>query len=185
MLSYTRLARLRASSRDVWRMGPGAAPAGGARNPALGRRRDPTGGHYDPSARSSLDWDCAKALVPGSADPVLSCGLTPATSAAMERRGARTLRQGARASPSADCWMRHAALHPLGLWPGAKESPGARRENDGLPGADKEHGRSRMPAAPIRRSPQRSGTRPRKGKVTNAHVRLKAMIRQDLRRGIG
>jgi hypothetical protein len=33
----------------------GAAPAGGARNPALGRSRDPTGGHYDPSARSSLD----------------------------------------------------------------------------------------------------------------------------------
>src|SRR6185503_4176177 len=28
------------------------APAGGARNPALGRSRDPTGGHYDPSARS-------------------------------------------------------------------------------------------------------------------------------------
>ena len=35
----------------------GAAPAGGARNPALGRSRDPTGGHDDPSARSSLDWD--------------------------------------------------------------------------------------------------------------------------------
>jgi len=30
----------------------GAAPAGGARHPALGRLRDPTGGHYDPSARS-------------------------------------------------------------------------------------------------------------------------------------
>src|ERR1017187_5343128 len=36
-------------------MEPDAAPAGGARNPALGRSRDPTGGHYDPSARSSLD----------------------------------------------------------------------------------------------------------------------------------
>jgi hypothetical protein len=36
-------------------MEPGAAPAGGVRNPALGRSRDPTGGHYDPSARSSLD----------------------------------------------------------------------------------------------------------------------------------
>ena len=33
----------------------GAAPAGGARNPALGWSRDPTGGHYVPSARSSLD----------------------------------------------------------------------------------------------------------------------------------
>ena len=29
-----------------------AAPAGEARNLALGRPRDPTGGHYDPSARS-------------------------------------------------------------------------------------------------------------------------------------
>ena len=35
----------------------GAAPAGGARNPALGRPGNPTGGHYDPSASSSLDWD--------------------------------------------------------------------------------------------------------------------------------
>jgi len=37
-----------------------AAPAGGdGRTPAPGRPRDPIGGHYGPSARSSLDWDCA------------------------------------------------------------------------------------------------------------------------------
>ena len=33
----------------------GAALAGVVRSHALGRSRDPTGGHYDPSARSSLD----------------------------------------------------------------------------------------------------------------------------------
>jgi hypothetical protein len=33
--------------------GVGAAPAGEARNLALGRPRDPIGGHYDPSAGSS------------------------------------------------------------------------------------------------------------------------------------
>ena len=38
-------------------MGLDAAPAGGARNPALGRPRDPIGRHYGRSARSSLDWD--------------------------------------------------------------------------------------------------------------------------------
>ena len=35
-------------------MEPDAAPAGEVRSLALGRSRDPTGGHYDPSARSSL-----------------------------------------------------------------------------------------------------------------------------------
>src|SRR5450759_3018611 len=48
MLIVLFLARLRASSRDVSRMEPGAAPAGGARNAALGRSRDPTGGHSTP-----------------------------------------------------------------------------------------------------------------------------------------
>ena len=38
-------------------MEPGAAAAGEARNLALGRPRDPIGGHYDPSAGSLLDWD--------------------------------------------------------------------------------------------------------------------------------
>jgi hypothetical protein len=37
--------------------GSDAAPAGRLRRPALGRPRDPIGGHYDPSARSSLDWN--------------------------------------------------------------------------------------------------------------------------------
>ncbi len=49
--------------------GVGAAPAGGVRTPAPGRPGTPTGGHYDPSARSSLDWDWPQGLVPGSADP--------------------------------------------------------------------------------------------------------------------
>ncbi len=50
--------------------GSDAAPAGGdERTPAPGRPGKPTGGHYDPSARSSLDWDWRQCLVPGSADP--------------------------------------------------------------------------------------------------------------------
>ena len=35
--------------------GVGAAPAVRPRKPELGRPRDPIGGHYDPSARCSLD----------------------------------------------------------------------------------------------------------------------------------
>ena len=39
-------------------VGSDAAPAGGdERTPAPGRPGTPTGRHYDPSARSSLDWD--------------------------------------------------------------------------------------------------------------------------------
>src|SRR6185312_10989226 len=44
--------------------GEGAVPAGGGRDPAPGRLRDPTGRHYDRSARCSLDWDRPK---PGNA----------------------------------------------------------------------------------------------------------------------
>ena len=36
--------------------GSDAAPAGEVRSLALGRPWDPIGGHYDPSARSSLHW---------------------------------------------------------------------------------------------------------------------------------
>ena len=32
------------------------ASAAAARNRSLGRPRDPPAGHYDPAARSSLDW---------------------------------------------------------------------------------------------------------------------------------
>ena len=38
-----------------------AAPAGVVRSHALGRPRDPIGGHYDPSAGSLLDWDWPQA----------------------------------------------------------------------------------------------------------------------------
>ena len=37
----------------------GRLQAGTGRAPAPGRPGDPTGGHEDPSARISLDWDCA------------------------------------------------------------------------------------------------------------------------------
>jgi hypothetical protein len=63
-------------------MEPGAAPAGGARNPALGRSRDPTGGHYDPSARSSLDR-----AVSGLGEAEARSGVEPARQRPTERRG--------------------------------------------------------------------------------------------------
>jgi len=72
-----------------------AAPAGGVRTPALGRPGTPSGGHYDRSARSSLDWDWRKCLVPGSADP----GPVPLVQAGDASRdgaprGARTFARG-------------------------------------------------------------------------------------------
>ena len=67
-----------------------AAPAGRLRKPALGRSRDPTGGHYDPSAGSSA----GQAALKGSLAAEARSGVEPA------RRGRRTQ---SRASPgSAD-----------------------------------------------------------------------------------
>ena len=36
--------------------------------------------------------------------------------------------------------VRHPALHPLAFWRGAAEGPAAAGRDDGVPGADKEHG---------------------------------------------
>ena len=80
-----------------------AAPAGGARNPALGRPRDPTGRHYGRSAGSLLDWDRAKAHVPGSADPGTEIAASGAPRGAFPRsQGGRTrcAKRVGRLSPS-------------------------------------------------------------------------------------
>jgi hypothetical protein len=59
-----------------------AAPAGGARNPALGRSRDPTGGHYDPSVRSLTGLGPLQGFVDG-----------PRRDKAMSRTGAADRKQ--------------------------------------------------------------------------------------------
>ena len=107
----------------------GAAPAGKARNLALGRSRDPIGGHYDPSARCSLDWDRANGCraLGRAASQVLSRrrNAPPATGADTRKRGpgdrnrrrgaprgARVLQKGTRQDLRL---VRHSALHSLGV----------------------------------------------------------------------
>ena len=93
-------------------VGSDVAPAGGGKHatPAPGRPREPIGGHYDPSARNSLDWEwtngCRTAATsparkgvtarpagplhtPGSSDPGTEI-------AAMERREALHTGNGVR-----------------------------------------------------------------------------------------
>jgi hypothetical protein len=48
--------------------GTGCGACGRGRTcPRSREARDPTGGHYDPSARSSLDWDRKSRITPGKA----------------------------------------------------------------------------------------------------------------------
>ena len=115
-----------ASSGDVPRAERDAAPAGGARNPALGRPRDPTGRHYGRSAGSLLYWLRANA------------GFKKRGPGDRNRRDGAP--RGAHPSPRVPALrqarivrMRLAALHPLGM------AEGDRRE-DGLPGAAKNTG---------------------------------------------
>jgi len=85
-------------------MEPDAAPAGGdERTPAPGRPGDPIGGHYDPSARSSLDWDWRKRLVPGNADPGTEIAAEARREAPAHRKMCGTTEEGSAAwcaSPS-------------------------------------------------------------------------------------
>ena len=109
------LCSLRASSRDVSEMEQSAAPAGGARNPAPGRPGKPTGGHYDPSASCSLDWDWRKA----SSQEARTQGLCLRPSRRRDRdgapRGARILQKRMRQDGRL---VRHSVLHPLALCEG-------------------------------------------------------------------
>src|SRR5450830_1787380 len=85
IIFLSRPARLRASSRGVAMMEPGAAPAPVRNAPhAPGRRRDPAPGHDDPGARSSLSPGSGQAKARPRAE----------INAAMEHREARALRQG-------------------------------------------------------------------------------------------
>jgi len=76
---------------------PGAVPAGGIRNPALGRRRNPTPGHYEPGARSLQPAGAPHVGFTRFAQckPPVSAGRRP-ESTAVERREACALRQRAR-----------------------------------------------------------------------------------------
>ena len=146
-----------------------AAPAGVVRSLALGRSRDPTGGHYDPSARSSLDRAVSDV---GGSDA--RSGDEPACRKPEDERDedleARTRGQKSRdgapwgAHPSPGCprfakrglsWMRHAALHPLG-YRGGNEGPAGAGKDYGLPGAAKNTGDGAWPLNPSR---ERGGIR--------------------------
>ena len=128
----------------------GAAPAGGARNPALGRPRDPIGGHYDLSARSSLDWEwtngcrtaevslARKGVTPRPAGPVHKPGNADPRTEKPPWRAERR-RTFARRCAHKE-WSRRLARHPPRFVEGTKEMPRERGEDDGLPGAAKNTG---------------------------------------------
>ena len=110
-----------------------AAPAGGdGRTPAPGRPGKPTGGHYDPSARSSLDWDWRQCLVPGSADPA-PVSLAKA-GGAKPRWSAGSRPHPSQEDAATERLVRRLALHPLDLFEGHEKE-------DGVPGASKKYGR--------------------------------------------
>ena len=83
-----------------------AAPAGGARNPAPGRPREPIGRYYGRSAGSLLDWDWAEMPRPRKRGP----GEQKSPPWSAERRPRSSKESAARRKT-----VRLAALHPLGL----------------------------------------------------------------------
>ena len=114
------------------------APAGGARNPALGRSRDPTGGHYDPSARSFAGLRLLKVSDAARRDK------------AMSRTGAAE-----RGKPSGNQEAR--TRDP--------KSPPWRAERRSLPATagELEKGRADRRAIPSALRGERNGRRPRRG----------------------
>jgi hypothetical protein len=109
-----------------------AAPAGGdGRTPAPGRPGNPSGGHYDPSASSSLDWDWPNASSQEARTRGLCLWPRPEARAALERREAPAFSKGNAARRKDP--VRRSVLHPLGF------SEGRKRE-DGVPGAAKNTG---------------------------------------------
>jgi hypothetical protein len=139
---YAPLCSLRASSRDVSEMEQSAAPAGGARNPAPGRPGDPLGGHYDPSARSSLDWDWPIASSQETRTRGLCLRPSRRREAAVERREAPAfLATGTRQDGRL---VRRSVLHSLALCEGQRKAcppkPEGRRRKDGVPAPLKNRG---------------------------------------------
>ena len=147
----------------------GAAPAGGARNPALGRSRDPTGGHDDPSARSSLDWDRSNgfgravtrdkpmrrtgaAALGRSRNGNQEARTRERKSPQTERREAPSRRsQGGKDTPLKACRAAAPAAQGVSQTPAFPGAPlpligGRMACHAGLPGAVKEYGRWRMRA---------------------------------------
>jgi len=79
----------------------GAAPAGEGRTSHPGGLGSPIGGHYDPSARSSLDWDWRECLVPGNADPgtEIAAHGAPRGDAPFRKKGARAAKRDIDTAP--------------------------------------------------------------------------------------
>jgi hypothetical protein len=68
--------------------GIGCGARGRGSQPRTREARDPTGGHYDPSARSSLCWPCANAGFKKRGPGACVFGESRRREAAMERREA-------------------------------------------------------------------------------------------------
>ena len=103
-------------------MEPGAAPAGGARNPAPGRPRVAVRPHYEGlPLMAGRDADEGRRKLPGSGPgntgPSARGSVVPGTEiAAMERRGALRVDRKTRAAPrKRGTVVRLTALHPLGI----------------------------------------------------------------------
>ena len=140
-------------------VGSDAAPAGRLRRPALGRPRDPIGGHYDPSARSSLDWDrstCfgrAKVRQADEANWHQSLEKKPGRKPGNADLGIRNRRRGAprgarilqKRMRQDGRLVRHSVLHPLDLFEGDKAGPAPAGRGYGLPGAAKNTGADAWP----------------------------------------
>ena len=114
--------------------GGGAAPAGKPRKLALGRSRDPTGGHYDPSAGSSAGLGLAGMPRARKRGP----GVRNRRHGAP--RGARVFARRARASQSAAKMGAMRRSIPSGLSRGTTKGPASAGKNDGVPRAAKNRG---------------------------------------------
>ena len=119
-------------------MEPDAAPAGGdGRTPAPGRPGTPTGGHYDPSARSSLDWDWRKPRPrkrgPGACVSGEGWGREPPWSA--ERRPHPWQQERGKTEDWCAAWRSTPSALPEG-----KRRPRERGRDYGVPGAAKNTG---------------------------------------------
>ena len=135
---------LRASSRDVWLMERGAAPAGEARNLAPGRPRDPALPVLRPVREElAVTAQGAVRLAYASAAWGRYRGFGRGRNAAMARRKARRFRK----EPHTKGRLRPPARHPPHLRMRECLSPRRRGRNEGAPAPFKQQGRWRAPSS--------------------------------------
>ena len=126
------------------RAGGDAAPAGGARNPALGRPRDPTGRYYGRSAGEPAGLGPLQRFRTAKAPPAQKGGAQPAHEnrertqksapggkKAPKRRPGGGLPPRKAAPPQGVGFLGPPAPSPPGFWPGPKKRP--RQTGQGSP----------------------------------------------------